>query len=411
MKKIQITPSDLLKNSSIKISGSKSESNRVLILNSIYKNIKVSNLSNSDDTILLKSALDNLNEKIDIHHAGTAMRFLTAYLSTVEGKKFTLTGSKRMKERPIGILVEALKELGFRINYLEKNGFPPLKIFGNKSQISKISLDSNVSSQFISALILIAPTLENGLKIKLEGKVISKPYINLTLKVLKKIGIPYSFKKNIIEIKNVKKIRNNDYLIESDWTSLSYFYSIVAVNKKINIKLNNFFTDSFQGDSILNKIFIDLGVETKFLNGSEILLSPTKKYKKPNNLSLNLIDSPDLAQTIAVTCMALKIPVEITGLQTLKIKETDRILALNNELTKLGAKIKYDDSSIAIHPPKEIKKNINIDTYNDHRMALSLAPLGLIVPLTINDPDVITKSFPEYWNNLSQLGFNLKNLN
>ena len=411
MKRIQITPSDLLKNSSIKISGSKSESNRVLILSSIYKNIKVSNLSNSDDTILLKSALDNLNEKIDIHHAGTAMRFLTAYLSTVEGKKFTLTGSKRMKERPIGILVEALKDLGFQINYLEKNGFPPLKIFGKKSQISNINLDSSISSQFISALILIAPTLENGLKIKLEGKVISKPYINLTLKVLKKIGIPYSFKKNIIEIKNVKKIRNNDYLIESDWTSLSYFYSIVAVNKKINIKLNNFFTDSFQGDSILNKIFIDLGVETKFLNGSEILLSPTKKYKKPNNLSLNLIDSPDLAQTIAVTCMALKIPVEITGLQTLKIKETDRILALNNELTKLGAKIKYDDSSIAIHPPKEIKKNINIDTYNDHRMALSLAPLGLIVPITINDPDVITKSFPEYWNNLSQLGFNLKNLN
>ena len=411
MKKIQIKPSDLLKNSSIKISGSKSESNRVLILNSIYKNIKVSNLSNSDDTILLKSALDNLNEKIDIHHAGTAMRFLTAYLSTVEGKRFILTGSKRMKERPIGILVEALKDLGFKINYLEKNGFPPLKISGNKSKISNISLDSNVSSQFISALILIAPTLENGLKIKLEGKIISKPYINLTLKVLKKIGISYSFKKNIIEIKNVKKIRNNDYLIESDWTSLSYFYSIVAVNKKINIKLNNFFKDSFQGDSILNKIFIDLGVETKFLNASEILLSPIKKYKKPNNLSLNLIDSPDLAQTIAVTCMALKIPVEITGLQTLKIKETDRILALNNELTKLGAKIKCDDSSIVIYPPKEIKKNINIDTYNDHRMALSLAPLGLIVPITINDPDVISKSFPEYWNNLSQLGFNLKNLN
>ena len=411
MKKIQIKPSDLLKNSSIKISGSKSESNRVLILNSIYKNIKVSNLSNSDDTILLKSALDNLNEKIDIHHAGTAMRFLTAYLSTVEGKRFILTGSKRMKERPIGILVEALKDLGFKINYLEKNGFPPLKIFGNKSKISNISLDSNVSSQFISALILIAPTLENGLKIKLEGKIVSKPYLNLTLNVLKKIGISYSFKKNIIEIKNVKKIRNNDYLIESDWTSLSYFYSIVAVNKKINIKLNNFFKDSFQGDSILNKIFIDLGVETKFLNASEILLSPIKKYKKPNNLSLNLIDSPDLAQTIAVTCMAMKIPVEITGLQTLKIKETDRILALNNELTKFGAKIKYDDSSIVIYPPKEIKKNINIDTYNDHRMALSVAPLGLIVPITINDPDVISKSFPEYWNNLSQLGFNLKNLN
>ena len=411
MKKIQIKPSDLLKNSSIKISGSKSESNRILILNSIYKNIKVSNLSNSDDTILLKSALDNLNEKIDIHHAGTAMRFLTAYLSTVEGKKFILTGSKRMKQRPVGILVEALKDLGFRINYLEKNGYPPLKIFGNKSKISNISLDSNVSSQFISALILIAPTLKNGLKIKLEGKIISKPYINLTLKVLKKIGISYSFKKNIIEIKNVKKIRNNDYLIESDWTSLSYFYSIVAVNKKINIKLNNFFTDSFQGDSILNKIFIDLGVETKFLNGSEIILSPIKKYKKPNNLLLNLIDSPDLAQTIAVTCMALQIPVKITGLQTLKIKETNRILALNIELTKLGAKIKYDDSSIEIYPPNEIKKNINIDTYNDHRMALSLAPLGLIVPITINDPDVISKSFPEYWNNLSQLGFNLKNLN
>ena len=411
MKKVQIKPSDLCDQSSIEISGSKSESNRVLILKSIYKNIKLSNLSNSDDTAVLKSALDNLNDNIDIHHAGTAMRFLTAYLSTLKGKKFILTGSKRMKERPIGVLVEALRKLGFSINYLQKNGYPPLVIQGGVSNKSTIKLRSSVSSQFISALILIGSTFKNGLAIILEGKIISKPYINLTLNVLKKLGIVHSFRKNIIEIENTDRIKYSDYLIESDWSSSSYFYSIVAINKKTSIKLGSFFRKSFQGDSILKQIFINLGVKTNFLNENEILISPIKNYKRPDKLSFNLIDSPDLAQTVAVTCMALKIPVKITGLQTLKIKETDRILALYNELSKFGAKIKFDDSSIEISPPTEFNININIDTYNDHRMALSLAPMGLIVPISINDPNVITKSFPAYWNNLTQLGFDLNFLN
>jgi 3-phosphoshikimate 1-carboxyvinyltransferase len=411
MKKVQIKPSDLCDQSSIEISGSKSESNRVLILKSIYKNIKLSNLSNSDDTAVLKSALDNLNDNIDIHHAGTAMRFLTAYLSTLQGKKFILTGSKRMKERPIGVLVEALRKLGFSINYLQKNGYPPLVIQGGVSNKSTIKLRSSVSSQFISALILIGSTFKNGLAIILEGKIISKPYINLTLNVLKKLGIVHSFRKNIIEIENTDRIKYSDYLIESDWSSSSYFYSIVAINKKISIKLGSFFRKSFQGDSILKQIFINLGVKTNFLNENEILISPIKNYKRPDKLSFNLIDSPDLAQTVAVTCMALKIPVKIIGLQTLKIKETDRILALYNELSKFGAKIKFDDSSIEISPPTEFNININIDTYNDHRMALSLAPMGLIVPISINDPNVITKSFPAYWNNLTQLGFDLNFLN
>ena len=411
MKKVQIKPSDLCDESSIEISGSKSESNRVLILKSIYKNIKLSNLSNSDDTAVLKSALDNLNYNIDIHHAGTAMRFLTAYFSTLQGKKFILTGSKRMKERPIGVLVEALRKLGFSINYLQKNGYPPLVIQGGVSNKSTIKLRSSVSSQFISALILIGSTFKNGLAIVLEGKIISKPYINLTLNVLKKLGIVYSFRKNIIEIENTDRIKYSDYLIESDWSSSSYFYSIVAINKKTSIKLGSFFRKSFQGDSILKQIFINLGVKTNFLNENEILISPIKNYKRPDKLSFNLIDSPDLAQTVAVTCMALKIHVKITGLQTLKIKETDRILALYNELSKFGAKIKFDDSSIEISPPTEFNININIDTYNDHRMALSLAPMGLIVPISINDPDVITKSFPAYWNNLTQLGFDLNFLN
>ena len=408
MKKVEITPSDLSPDSSIKISGSKSESNRVLILNSIFKNIKISNLSDSDDTVVLKNALENLHKSIDIHHAGTAMRFLTAYLSTLDGGKFILTGSKRMKERPIGILVDALKNLGFNINYLKKKGYPPLEIIGTKSEKSIIKLKSDISSQFISALILIGPTFKNGLTIELDGEIISKPYINLTLNVLKRMGIGYSFRKNIIKIDNVKEINPTKYLIESDWSSSSYFYSIVAIDKKINIKLSNFFKESFQGDSFIEKIFVKLGVKTEFLNQNEILLSPIDDYERPSSLSFNLIDNPDLAQTVAVTCLALKIQVKITGLQTLKIKETDRILALHNELSKLGAKIIFDDASIEIIPPVNFNKNIEIFTYDDHRMALSFAPLGLITPLIINDPDVVTKSFRSYWNDLLQLNFNLK---
>ena len=408
MKKVEITPSDLSPDSSIKISGSKSESNRVLILNSIFKNIKISNLSDSDDTVVLKNALENLHKSIDIHHAGTAMRFLTAYLSTLDGGKFILTGSKRMKERPIGILVDALKNLGFNINYLKKKGYPPLEINGTKSEKSIIKLKSDISSQFISALILIGPTFKNGLTIELDGEIISKPYINLTLNVLKRMGIGYSFRKNIIKIDNVKEINPIEYLIESDWSSSSYFYSIVAIDKKINIKLSNFFKESFQGDSFIEKIFVKLGVKTEFLNQNEILLSPIDDYERPSSLSFNLIDNPDLAQTVAVTCLALKIQVKITGLQTLKIKETDRILALHNELSKLGAKIIFDDVSIEIIPPVNFNKNIEIFTYDDHRMALSFAPLGLITPLIINDPDVVTKSFRSYWNDLLQLNFNLK---
>ena len=408
MKKVEITPSDLSPDSSIKISGSKSESNRVLILNSIFKNIKISNLSDSDDTVVLKNALENLHKSIDIHHAGTAMRFLTAYLSTLDGGKFILTGSKRMKERPIGILVDALRNLGFNINYLKKKGYPPLEINGTKSEKSIIKLKSDISSQFISALILIGPTFKNGLTIELDGEIISKPYINLTLNVLKRMGIGYSFRKNIIKIDNVKEINPIEYLIESDWSSSSYFYSIVAIDKKINIKLSNFFKESFQGDSFIEKIFVKLGVKTEFLNQNEILLSPIDDYERPSSLSFNLIDNPDLAQTVAVTCLALKIQVKITGLQTLKIKETDRILALYNELSKLGAKIIFDDASIEIIPPVNFNKNIEIFTYDDHRMALSFAPLGLITPLIINDPDVVTKSFPSYWNDLLQLNFNLK---
>ena len=408
MKKVEITPSDLSPVSSIKISGSKSESNRVLILNSIFKNIKISNLSDSDDTVVLKNALENLHKSIDIHHAGTAMRFLTAYLSTLDGGKFILTGSKRMKERPIGILVDALKNLGFNINYLKKKGYPPLEINGTKSEKSIIKLKSDISSQFISALILIGPTFKNGLTIELDGEIISKPYINLTLNVLKRMGIGYSFRRNIIKIDNVKEINPIEYLIESDWSSSSYFYSIVAIDKKINIKLSNFFKESFQGDSFIEKIFVKLGVKTEFLNQNEILLSPIDDYERPSSLSFNLIDNPDLAQTVAVTCLALKIQVKITGLQTLKIKETDRILALHNELSKLGAKIIFDDASIEIIPPVNFNKNIEIFTYDDHRMALSFAPLGLITPLIINDPDVVTKSFRSYWNDLLQLNFNLK---
>ena len=396
---------------SFEISGSKSESNRLLILNSIYGNLKIDNLSNSDDTVILDKYITNLESHIDVHHAATAMRFLTALLAIKTNKKFVITGSKRMKERPIKILVQALNKLGANISYFDKKGFPPLIIKGQEIFGGEISLSSNISSQYISALMLIAPILKNGLLINLEGKITSKPYLEMTLAILKKIGINCYFKNNIISIEHCSKINNSAISIESDWSSVSYFYSIVALSNAAELNIGTFYKSSIQGDVKLYEIYAKLGVETKFIkSSSRILIKKINDFIKPDHIDLDLTENPDIAQTIAVTCFGLGISCDLFGLHTLKIKETDRLEALKIELSKLGANVKVTNNSFHLAPTFSINNGISIETYNDHRMAMAFAPLALMTPIIINNPDVVTKSYKDFWKDLKSLNFNLSKI-
>lgn len=391
---------------SFKISGSKSESNRLLVLKSIYQNLNIENLSDSDDSIVLKKYLDNLSENIDIHHAGTAMRFLTALLSVKENKKFEITGSDRMKQRPIGVLVDALKNLGAEITYKDQIGFPPLIISGKKILGGEIFLSAEISSQYITALILIAPMLEKGLIINLQGAIASKPYILMTLSILDKLGIKNKFENNKISVHPCDKIKDITVNVESDWSSVSYFYSIIAISKKSRLEIGSYFKNSIQGDKKLVEIYSKLGVKTEFIE-NKIFLEKDTECLLPKNLDLDLTENPDIAQTIAVTCFGLGISCNIKGLHTLKIKETDRLVALKNEIEKLGGKIEITDDSLKLYPSFEIKKNISIKTYNDHRMAMAFAPLSLLVPIYIENPDVVTKSYKNFWSDLRAINFEI----
>ncbi len=391
---------------SFKISGSKSESNRLLVLKSIYQNLNIENLSDSDDSIVLKKYLDNLSENIDIHHAGTAMRFLTALLSVKENKKFKITGSDRMKQRPIGVLVDALKNLGAEITYKDQIGYPPLIVYGKKILGGEIFLSAEISSQYITALILIAPMLEKGLIINLQGAIASKPYILMTLSILDKLGIKNKFENNKISVHPCDKIQDITVTVESDWSSVSYFYSIIAISKKSHLEIGSYFKNSIQGDKKLVEIYSKLGVKTEFIE-NKIFLEKDTECLLPKNLDLDLTENPDIAQTIAVTCFGLGISCNIKGLHTLKIKETDRLVALKNEIEKLGGKIEITDDSLKLYPSFEIKKNISIKTYNDHRMAMAFAPLSLLVPIYIENPDVVTKSYKNFWSDLRAINFEI----
>jgi 3-phosphoshikimate 1-carboxyvinyltransferase len=393
------------KSSTIKITGSKSETNRLLLLQALYKNIKLENSSKSDDSDAMQMALLSGAEIIDIHHAGTAMRFLTAFFAVQEGREVVLTGSSRMKERPIKILVEALQQLGVIITYEENEGFPPIRIKGQKLTQCKVSLPANVSSQYISALLLIAPKLENGLELTLEGEITSIPYIKMTLALLNEIGIETSFEKNIIKVAPKSLISNHDISIESDWSSASYFYSVVALSEiGTQITLSNYKINSIQGDSTLVEIYKDFGVETAFNNDKSITISKTNNCQY-SIVNRQLNNCPDIAQTIAVTCFGLGIGCNLTGLDTLKIKETDRLEALKIELTKLGAYVAVTNDSLTLTTSSEINKNISIATYQDHRMAMAFAPLALKVPIIIEDAEVVSKSFPVFWEDLEKIGF------
>ncbi len=384
----------------IAISGSKSESNRLLILQKIYNNLALKNLSNSDDTIHLQEALASNGDVIDIGHAGTAMRFLTAYLSATAGKEIVLTGSNRMQNRPIKILVDALRSLGADIQYVAKEGYPPLRIKGKKLTKNKVSINGNVSSQYISALLLIASTLENGLEIELLGKVTSVPYIKMTLALLNDLNIESHRNANIIKIKPKKEIKNKILTVESDWSSASYFYSLVALSKNGEVKLSSYKKDSLQGDNSLVETYKHFGVKTVFKKDTIILIKEDVELRP---LTLDLVNSPDLAQTIAVTCFGLGIACDLIGLHTLKIKETDRLVALKNELEKLGAKVEITEESLHLKVSDKINSDVSIETYEDHRMAMAFAPLALKTKINIADAEVVTKSFTSFWQDFESV--------
>ncbi len=382
----------------IQITGSKSESNRLLILQKLFGNIEIKNISNSQDTKLLQKALNSDEKTIDIHHAGTAMRFLTSFFAVQEGVEKILTGSERMKQRPIKPLVEALRELGADIEYLENEGFPPLKIKGKKLEKNFVEIPANISSQFITSLILVGGKLENGLTIKLLGEITSRPYIEMTLKLLSEISRKsIILKDKTIQIPNIKT-QKTAFTVESDWSSASYFYSFSALNKQ-KITLKNFNKNSLQGDSRIAEIYSQFfGIDTIFNeNQQEITLIPKSNFSLPQSIQLNMNDYPDIAQTVCVTATALKIPFEIGGLATLKIKETDRLSALQNELKKIGCETEITDNSIKSVLYTNPEKNISIATYGDHRMAMAFAPYSLIQEIEIQNPEVVEKSFPDFW--------------
>ncbi len=388
----------------IKITGSKSETNRLLILKELFQKISLSNISNSDDSYVMQKALNSNESIIDIGHAGTAMRFLTSFFAISSGREIVLTGSERMKQRPIKILVNALNELGANIKYLGDIGYPPIKIKGKNISGGEIILPSNISSQYLTSLLLIGPKLKNGLKIKLTGQTTSYPYVKLTLDFLRKIGVDLIIERDTIFVKNIKKIYQKNIKIESDWSSASYFFSAVALSRFSDLKLSSFLSKSLQGDSKLRKIYKKLGVESRIKDGN-LLLSKISNYKKPKSINFNLNDSPDLAQTIAVTCLGLEINCELNGLHTLKIKETDRLIALKNEISKFGAFVKITNDSLQLIVKKNLKYNIEIDTYNDHRMAMAFAPLALINNIKIRNEKVVTKSYPNFWDDFQSIGF------
>ena len=406
MNDILLNKSELETNQEIIISGSKSETNRLLLLQALYPNLKIENTSNSDDSEVMKNALQSVGKlsEINVHHAGTAMRFLTSFFAIQEGSEVVISGSERMHERPIKILIDALNQLGSDISCLNEEDFPPIKIIGKKIQGNKVLIDANVSSQYITSLMLIGSSLPNGLEIQLQGAITSIPYIKMTLSVLQSLGIKAEFENNIIKIPHTEKLSNDTFVVESDWSSASYFYSFMALSKiDTQITLGYFKQNSLQGDAVLAEIYQNFGVQTTFTDNKIIL----KKIENSSiqNLNLNLNNAPDIAQTIIVTCLGLGITCNLTGLHTLKIKETDRLQALKNELEKFRADVLISHDSIQLNNSVVFQNDsIKIETYQDHRMAMAFAPLVLKQSLIIKNAAVVSKSYPDFWNDLKTIG-------
>lgn len=390
----------------VNISGSKSESNRLLTLRAYTSFFNINNLSDSDDTKTMISSLKSDKEEINIGHAGTAMRFLTSYYSSILNSSKILTGSSRMKERPILILVEALNNLGADIEYIDKKGYPPIKINGKLIYGNEIALPADVSSQYISSLMMLGVSINQGLKIKLSTKITSLPYIYMTKKIIERIGGIVDIKPDEIIIKQLVSNKIPDQIVESDWSSASYFYSLVALSDSSDITLSSFFNNSIQGDSRIVDIYKQFGVETKFLNDKIYLKK--NNIDLPDSISINLRDNPDLAQTIVVTCLGLGVNCKLEGLHTLKLKETDRLLALKREIEKFEVDcVTISNQSITLKNNSKLKSGVSINTYDDHRMAMSFAPLSMINPIIIINPEVVSKSYLNFWNDLESLGFKI----
>lgn len=394
-------------NVSINLPASKSISNRALILNALaYSPYDIQNLSDCDDTRVTVKALDSNDRMFDIGAAGTAMRFLTAFLSKTVGE-WVITGSERMKQRPIKLLVDALNSLGARIEYIEKEGYPPLKIFGSALTGGEIKLNGGISSQYISALMMIAPYMQNGLKIILEGNVISVPYIEMTMRMMTEFGATVEFKDNTISIEP-QTYNPIQYKVESDWSAASYWYEILSLVGSGEVFLRGLNKNSYQGDSKVAELFEQLGVKTEF-KPEGVLLTPTGKAV--SRFEYDFVNQPDLAQTFAVTCCLKRIPFNFRGLQTLKIKETDRIAALINELDKLGfiltepaeGQLAWDGEKSSTNLFEEKAPIPSISTYEDHRMAMAFAPAAIVTPIIIEEPQVVTKSYPNFWNDIEKL--------
>jgi len=407
--KLFIDRKELLGN--IVLPASKSISNRLLILNSIANPPgKLINLSSSDDTLVMQQALKSKEGNIDIGHAGTAFRFLTAYLS-IQNAEYCLTGSERMKQRPIRELVKALNDLGAGIDYLEKQGYPPLSIYGKKISGGEISVDSSISSQYISALMMIAPALKEGLTINLRGEVVSSSYIYMTKNLMHELDIPVNFTGSRIHIPN-HRFRGKDLLVESDWSAASYWYAMAVLAERAEIEILGLRKKSYQGDSVLPQIFRPFGVETIFKNDGIILKRIPRSIKR---FEFDFSDNPDLVQTMVVLCGLLNLPFYMSGTRTLKIKETDRIHALQVEMIKLGIPVEADNGGAWLrwdgNRTGDIPLTKQIKTYQDHRMAMAFAPAAIYHPgLIIEDPEVVHKSYPGFWEELKSAGFNLQEM-
>lgn len=402
--KIRITPPPSI-HATIMLPSSKSISNRALIINALGNGKdSLENLSDCDDTqVMIRALQAQPGETIDIMAAGTAMRFLTAYLSVTPGERI-ITGTQRMQQRPIQVLVNALRELGANIEYVANKGFPPLHIQGTTLQQDHISLPGNVSSQYISALLMIGPSLANGLKLTLTGDIISRPYIHLTLQLMNDFGAKAAWINERELLVEPQPYHPVPFYVESDWSAASYWYQIAALSPKADITLPGLFEKSYQGDSKVADIFRSLGVETVYGDKTVTL---RKNGKPVERLEYNFIDQPDLAQTFVVTCALLGIPFRFSGLQSLKIKETDRMAALICEMKKLGYVLQETEGSILSWEGERCEPSDEaIDTYEDHRMAMAFAPACLVSGhVRINNPQVVSKSYPRYWDNLQAAGF------
>lgn len=411
MKTYEITPpTNGIVNGVITLNGSKSIANRALIIRALTKDgFDIRNLSNADDTLVLDNLLKSQAKVLDAGAGGTTFRFLTAYLATCEGREVVLTGSERMQERPIRLLVNALRTLGADIEYVKNEGFPPLKIKGKKLKGGKVTIPADTSSQYISALLMVAPTLEEGLVLELKGEIVSLPYILMTLNLMRYFGVESTLEGNIITVKS-QTYQSKSFFVEADWSAASYYYSIAFLSNSAEITLNGLQKDSVQGDAVIADIFKDW-VETTFLESSIVLKK--KNLVLPKVFEFDFLECPDLAQTVLTALAAKNINGTFQGLKTLLIKETDRVAALDNELSKYGAHLKGEVSKnswklASVNFNADLEVIPRIATYEDHRMAMSFAPLSLVTQkVEIEEPHVVTKSYPQFWEDLNSLGFSI----